>query len=117
MDFNVERLVIGFYPKNINNPATLSVVRSEGQNLTHINTFTGVEAEALYSTLIFKEDTTIFKEGTTNVAGDETQTKSVLNAYDQYLVDFAKNHNLTIEQAKEQPMVKARLKVFQDVGW
>lgn len=40
----------------------------------------------------------------------------VLNPYEKYLHKFAENHRMTIEEAKEQPMVKARLHYFQETG-
>lgn len=39
-----------------------------------------------------------------------------LNAYGEYVVKFAKNHGLTIDQAYREPMVKARYEFFQKTG-
>lgn len=40
----------------------------------------------------------------------------LLNPYGQYVVKFAKNHGMTINEALEQPMVKARLEFFNATG-
>ena len=40
----------------------------------------------------------------------------LLNPYGKYLCEFAKNHNISIQEATEQPMVKARLDYFNKTG-
>lgn len=40
------------------------------------------------------------------------ETSELLNPYGKYLCEFAKNHNMSIEEATEQPIVKARLDYF-----
>ena len=40
----------------------------------------------------------------------------LLNPYGKYLCEFAINHNMSIEKATEQPMVKARLDYFNKTG-
>lgn len=44
------------------------------------------------------------------------ETSELLNPYGKYLCKFAKNHNMSIEEAAEQPMVKARLDYFNKTG-
>ena len=44
------------------------------------------------------------------------ETSELLNPYGKYLCKFAKNHNMSIEEASEQPMVKARLDYFNKTG-
>lgn len=44
-------------------------------------------------------------------------TEKALNPAGEYAVKFARNRGISIEDAMEQPMVKARFQVFQDVGW
>lgn len=46
----------------------------------------------------------------------DESVQPMLNPYGEYLLKFAQNHGLTIEEAKEQPMVKARLHFFQETG-
>lgn len=40
----------------------------------------------------------------------------LLNAYGKYLCKFAKNHNMSIQEAAEQPMVRARFDYFNKTG-
>lgn len=42
--------------------------------------------------------------------------QKTLNPYGEYLLKFAKNHNMSIDEASEQPMVKARLEFFNKTG-
>lgn len=44
------------------------------------------------------------------------ETSELLNPYGKYLCEFAKNHNMSIEEATEQPIVKARLDYFNKTG-
>ena len=39
-----------------------------------------------------------------------------LNPYGEYVLTFARNHGITIEEAYEQPMVKARREYFERTG-
>ena len=41
----------------------------------------------------------------------------ILNAAGEYAVGFARNHGISIEEAMEKPMVKARFNVFEKTGW
>ena len=43
-------------------------------------------------------------------------TNSLLNPYGKYLTTFAHNHSISISEAAEQPMVKARLDFFNKTG-
>ena len=43
-------------------------------------------------------------------------TGNLLNPYGEYVVNFARNHGLSISEAYEQPMVKARLDYFNQTG-
>lgn len=43
-------------------------------------------------------------------------TSELLNPYGKYLCKFAKNHNMSIQEATEQPIVKARLDYFNKTG-
>lgn len=45
----------------------------------------------------------------------ETVQKT-LNPYGEYVLKFAKNHNISIAEAYEQPMVKARYRFFSETG-
>lgn len=40
----------------------------------------------------------------------------LLNTYGKYLCEFAKNHNMSIEEATKQLIVKARLDYFNKTG-
>ena len=40
----------------------------------------------------------------------------LLNPYGEYLLKFAHNHGMTVDEAAKQPMVKARLEVFNATG-
>ena len=40
----------------------------------------------------------------------------LLNPYGKYICEFAKNHNMSIQEATEQSMVKARLDYFNKTG-
>ena len=40
----------------------------------------------------------------------------LLNPYGEYLLKFAENHGMSIDEAAEQPMVKARLAYFNATG-
>lgn len=42
--------------------------------------------------------------------------QKALNPYGEYLLKFAKNHNMSIDEASEQSMVKARLDYFNKTG-
>ena len=42
--------------------------------------------------------------------------KKLLNPYGEYAVKFAENHGITINEAMQQPMVKARLEFFNATG-
>lgn len=59
------------------------------------------------------EDTGLTPE---EIMGGKMLTRKELNPYGKYLCKFAENHGMTIEQAKEQTMVKARLHYFQETG-
>ena len=48
-------------------------------------------------------------------AAAETAQKA-LNPYGEYVLKFAKNHNISIAEAYEQPIVKARHKFFCETG-
>lgn len=41
---------------------------------------------------------------------------SLLNPYGEYVVEFAKNHNISISEAMKEPMVKARQQFFEQTG-
>lgn len=43
-------------------------------------------------------------------------TGKILNPAGEYAVKFAKNHGMSIAEAMEQPMVKARFDVFNATG-
>lgn len=49
--------------------------------------------------------------------GDENVKNNLLNTYGEYVVRFAQNHQISISEAYEQPMVKARLAFFQETGY
>lgn len=51
-------------------------------------------------------------EGEKAVDGDI----KLLNPYGEYLVKFAQNHGMSISEAANQPMVKARLAFFNETG-
>lgn len=42
--------------------------------------------------------------------------QSILNPYGEYVMAFARNHCVSIEEAYEQPMVKARKAFFDATG-
>lgn len=44
------------------------------------------------------------------------EVAELLNPYGEYLCKFAKNHNMSIQEATEQPIVKARLDYFNKTG-
>jgi hypothetical protein len=44
------------------------------------------------------------------------EKKTTLNSHEQYVFDFARNHSLSIEEARNQPMVKAHLDFFNATG-
>lgn len=46
----------------------------------------------------------------------EEQTEKMLNPAGEYAVKFAENHGISIAEAMEQPMVKARFDVFNATG-
>lgn len=51
---------------------------------------------------------------------NDTACKSdekLLNPAGEYAAKFAKNHGMSIAEAMEQPMVKARFHVFNETGW
>lgn len=43
-------------------------------------------------------------------------SQSMLNPYGEYLLKFAQNHGMTVDEAAKQPMVKARLEFFNATG-
>ena len=47
---------------------------------------------------------------------DDIDTSSMLNPYGKYLLKFAQNHGLSVDEAVEHPMVKARLHFFNETG-
>ncbi len=51
---------------------------------------------------------------TKDVAAETVQ--KVLNPYGEYVLKFAENHNMSITEAYEQPMVRARYKFFCETG-
>lgn len=42
--------------------------------------------------------------------------KKNLNPYEEYLCNFAKRYNMTIEEASERAIVKARLSEYLETG-
>lgn len=44
------------------------------------------------------------------------KTGCLLNPAGQYAIEFAKNHGMAIQEAMEQPMVKARFEFFNQTG-
>lgn len=42
--------------------------------------------------------------------------EKLLNPAEEYAVEFAENHNISIEEAWERPMVKERLEFFNKTG-
>jgi hypothetical protein len=44
------------------------------------------------------------------------QTGNLLNPYGEFVMQFAKNHNISISEAYEHPICKARLKYFNETG-
>jgi len=42
--------------------------------------------------------------------------QKLLNPYGEYAVKFAENHGMSINEAMQQPMVKARLEFFNATG-
>lgn len=50
------------------------------------------------------------------VASSEASEK-MLNPAGEYAVTFARNHGMSIAEAMEQSMVKARFEVFNKTGW
>lgn len=49
------------------------------------------------------------------LASSEASNK-MLNPAGEYAVQFAKNHGISIQEAMEQPMVKARFHFFNETG-
>lgn len=47
---------------------------------------------------------------------DETNAQKMLNPYGEYVIEFAHNHGLSIDEAYEHPMVKARKIFFEATG-
>ena len=47
---------------------------------------------------------------------DEVSRATILNTYGEYVVKFAQNHGLTILEAVDEPMVKARKAFFEATG-
>lgn len=47
---------------------------------------------------------------------DEASRVNMLNPYGEYVVKYAQNHGLTILEAVEEPMVKARKAFFEATG-
>lgn len=47
---------------------------------------------------------------------DNIDTSTILNPYEKYLLEFAQTHGLSIDEAVEHPMVKARLHFFNETG-
>lgn len=47
---------------------------------------------------------------------DEVSRATILNPYGEYVVKFAQNHGLTILEAVDEPMVKARKAFFEATG-
>ncbi|WP_286030467.1 hypothetical protein [Anaerotignum lactatifermentans] len=50
-------------------------------------------------------------------AADSEAPEKMLNPAGEYAVTFARNHGMSIQEAMEQPMVKARFEVFNKTGW
>lgn len=50
------------------------------------------------------------------VAANSNLDEKLLNPAGEYAVKFAENHGMSISDALEQPMVKARLKFFNQIG-
>lgn len=48
-------------------------------------------------------------------ANGETAEK-YLNPYGEYVLKFARNHGMSIDEAYKEPIVKARLRYFNDTG-
>lgn len=48
--------------------------------------------------------------------GENTTTESLLNPYGDYVVKFAKNHDISIDEAYQHPICKARLEYFNQTG-
>ena len=46
----------------------------------------------------------------------ERKTEKMLNPFGEYVLQFAENHGMTIDEAYEQPMVKARREFFSKTG-
>ena len=49
------------------------------------------------------------------IASSEVSNK-MFNPVGEYAVQFARNHGMNIQEAMEQPMVKARLHFFNETG-
>lgn len=55
------------------------------------------------------------KDKSASVVHNET-TEKMLNPAGEYAIKFANNHGISIAEAMEQPMVKARFDVFNATG-
>jgi len=51
-----------------------------------------------------------------DLASSPDQSANALTPYGKYLLAFSRNHGITISEACEHPMVKARLNVFSATG-
>ena len=47
---------------------------------------------------------------------DEVSRATILNPYGEYVVKFAQNHGLTILEAVDEPMLKAKKAFFEATG-
>lgn len=50
------------------------------------------------------------------MSANEETVEKYLNPYGEYVLKFARNHGMSIDETCKEPMVKARLKYFNDTG-
>lgn len=48
---------------------------------------------------------------------NKTSEEKILNPAGEYAVKFAHNHGISLSKAMEEPMVKARFHVFEEIGY
>lgn len=83
-----------------------------------IKTLDGREYHALMSTWvklrISVEELADLRQMLMSANGEAAER--CLNPYGEYVLKFARNHGMSIDEAYKEPIVKARLKYFNDTG-
>jgi len=100
-----DSLNIGYDESNKDEPALIVTRRSGKRNYKVVCAFYGDTARKMYDEL-----------SGVLLINTKKEKEKMLNPYESYVSQYAKNHGISVVEAENRPMCKARLEYFNKTG-